>query len=157
MVENSWILDVDHVNKILQQDLAYYERIINLDNYRLFQTVASYLVDVVFRQWPIYVKNKAWYSRKMSLDALTYILCAANIVAGLEDLRTGEEEGNKLNSPWSELERKRLHDLMFAVQLKEWGVKSSKLVAVLNPEYGNFLSKFAELFEYFEKEKREGR
>lgn len=46
---------------------------------------------------------------------------------------------------------------MFATLLKEWSVKSSKLAVVLNLEYGNFLSTCAEMYEYCEKEIREGR
>lgn len=103
------------------------------------------------------VKNKTWYSKQMSLDALTYIFCFAIIVAGLEDLRVREEKANGMGIKWSEEERKCLPKEMFSTNLKEWSTKSSKLAAVLNPDYGNFLKTCAELHEFCEREKRDGR
>lgn len=50
-----------------------------------------------------------------------------------------------------------MHEAMFSTMLKEWLVKSSKLAAVLNLEYGSFLIMCAELDEFCEREKREGR
>lgn len=138
-MENSWVLDADLVRKILQHDLSYYERIIDPASYKIFQ------------QRMTNVKNKAWYSKMMSLDPLTYILCSANIAASLEDLWIREERAIKLQCPWSEEERKKLHDNMFSTALKEWSIKATKLVVVLNPEYGDFLKTCAELHEYCER------
>lgn len=145
VVENSWILDADRVRKILNHDLSYYEKIIDPTSYKTFQTRMAN------------VKNKTWYSKQMSLDALTYILCSANIVAGLKDLRIRELEAAQMGIALGEADRKRLHEEMFSAQLKEWSTKSSKLAAVLNPEYGNFVKTCANLQEFCEREKREGR
>lgn len=128
---------------MLANDLDYYEKLID---------------PASFKTRMANVKNKTWYSKKMSLDTL-YNLHSLRCkhFAGLEDLRIREEKATRLGIPWTEEERKRLHDDMFAAQLKEWSSKSSKLAALLNPEYGNFLSKCAEMHEYCEKEKRDGR
>lgn len=106
VVENSWILDAVRVCKILQHYLSYYEKIIDTASFKTFQNRMAN------------VKNKMWYSKQMSLDALTYILCATNIVAGLEDLQIWEEKATEIVVPWTVEERKHLHEAMFTAQLK---------------------------------------
>lgn len=145
VVESSWILDADKVSKVLQNNLPYYEKLIDPTSYKVFHTRMAN------------VKNKTWYSKNMSLDALTYILCATNIAAGLDDLRVREEKAILLGVPWTEEEQKSLHESMCFAKLKEWSVKSSKLAAILNPQYGNFIQTCDDLYEFYEREKREGR
>lgn len=145
VVENSWVLDADHVRKVLKHDLLHYEKIIDPASYKVFQ------------QRMANIKNKTWYSKMMTIDALTYILCSATITAGLEDLRIREERAVEMGKPWSEEDRKMYHDTMFSTALREWSVKATKLAALLNPEYGDFLKACGEMHEYCEREKREGR
>jgi len=140
VVESSWVLQADRVRKILHRDLEYYKPVIEPTYFlRYKETMAK-------------TRKGSWYTKKMPLDALIYILCESNIKSGEEALR---QQSVEAGDAWSKEFKSQKHKEMLSQATKEWKVDVGKLASLLNPTYGAFMEKAAEMFTLTERLKKE--
>src|SRR5450759_2094614 len=120
VVESSWVLQADRVRKILDRDLDYYMAMIEPAYFlRYHETMAK-------------TRKGSWYTKKMPLDALIYILCESNIKSGEE---TPRQQSAEVGDAWNKKFKLLKHKEMLSQATKEWNVDAGKLASLLNPTY----------------------
>lgn len=140
-VPNSWVLEADRIKRVLSNDLSVYESIIDPENYKHY------------KQKQLNTKKPAWYSKNTTLEACIYILSAANIAAGNDDLKKKFREAELAGQPFSEAQKKAHQEAMMKECMVEWSTKVTKIAPILNPAFGNFLKVCTDLYNYLEKER----
>ena len=143
VVESNWVLQADRVRKILSRDLEFYKAIIPPHHYAHFEKTRKS------------TRKSTWYSQKMPLDALIYILCESAIKTGEERLRIDMQEDARLGNAWSVDVQKKKFAEMYKEATKEWRTDGQKLAALLNPSYGNIVDKAGEMYLLTEKLSKE--
>lgn len=141
-VDNTWISEARRVNKILNTHLDHFESIIDAESFKNF------------KQKLTNVKNPAWYSKKMNIDACVYILSALNIASGLEDLKVKFRNCELEGFPLTEEQQKKEVQGMMAKEMTTWNSKVTKFASLLNPEFGDFLDACDTLWTFVEREQR---
>ena len=128
------MLQADRVQKILARKLEFYKPIISEAHYAQFEKTRKS------------TKKHMWYSERMPLKALIYILCENPLKSGEERLRMEMQEAAKLGRVWPIEKQKKKHAKMFKEATKEWRSDGQKLAPLLNPAYGSVVDKAAEMF-----------
>lgn len=145
VVEQNWVLEADRVQKILKHDLRHYKTLIDNKNYAIFE-----------KSLKVNRNTTAWYSKKMTQDALCYILASSSIREARENVTRRFEDSKNTATPMTEAEKEREFEHAVLASKQEWVSKVPKLVIICNPEFGDFLKKCEEMHAFCEREKDGG-
>jgi hypothetical protein len=91
-------------------------------------------------------KGGAWHLKKISLDAIAYIMVGNDIKVQVEKFHKEEERAKEDGHPWSTSQRNKYYVELIKKATTACNTIATKVAPHLRPKYGDFMKKCGELY-----------
>jgi hypothetical protein len=141
--QENWILEADRIDRICKNGLERYEQIMHPFFYKQYVTTRAR------------TRTPSWYSAKVPLEAIAYLIALRDVKLAITEVKGQEGRVAESGRPWTKEETESVLADSVKKALVPALTKAQKIAPILNPAYGNFIAKCAEIYAETNKRRKE--